>query len=137
MFDNESTVTVDGERLTPAQVATMRVALTNLLLELEDPDYVRALGAVGPRYKERVREVVRMLVRQPVPADVRIEIRAATERAKAEVARLDRAAASVRCGERDGATRVGGDGRTYACCCNLPAGHPGAHRFLGLATEAR
>lgn len=92
MFDNESTVVVDGKRLTPAQVATLRVAVTNFLLELEDPAYVRALGAVGPHYKARAGEVVRLLVQpRPVPPEVRVEIRACTEKAKEDVRRLDRA----------------------------------------------
>ena len=37
------------------------------------------------------------------------------------------------CGHRDGTTRHAADDSVCACICNLPAGHDGGHRYLGLA----
>jgi hypothetical protein len=59
---HESEISVDGCELTPDQVAAVRVSLTNFLLELEEPEYLAALGARGPLYRDRTREVLRMLV---------------------------------------------------------------------------
>lgn len=59
----EASVTINGVELTPAQVTTLRVALTQWHGDLAaDVDMVKALGPIGPMYLDRGREVLRMLL---------------------------------------------------------------------------
>ena len=48
--------------LNEAQVTALRVAVSHFLSELAEPAHMRALGAVGPLYQVRLREIEALLV---------------------------------------------------------------------------
>lgn len=54
----EPAITVNGIPLSPAQAMTLRVALFNFLMELDDPERMANLGGIGPLYRARAGEIV-------------------------------------------------------------------------------
>lgn len=61
-MDKEPRITVNGSPLTEAQAMTLRVALSGFLMDLEDPEFVAALGNIGPLYQDRAREVQALML---------------------------------------------------------------------------
>jgi hypothetical protein len=62
VITREAHIVVNGRVLTPAQSMAVRVAVSHFLMDLAEPDYRRALGGIGPRYRARLSEVQRLLV---------------------------------------------------------------------------
>lgn len=58
----EPRITINGVELTDAQAMTVRVAIGNFRIELNDPDFARALGTVGDVYKARAAEIERVML---------------------------------------------------------------------------
>ena len=59
----EPHITINGQPLTIAQATTVRVAIGSFLIELQDEDFLRDLGAIDPHYKERLIEIAKLMVR--------------------------------------------------------------------------
>lgn len=59
----EPRITINGTPLTEAQAMTVRVGLAMFAMDLEDPELMAGLGEIGPLYQERLREVVRIMLR--------------------------------------------------------------------------
>jgi len=58
----EADVTINGVTLTFAQSATLRVAISSMLTELSNSEHMTALGAIGPLYQKRLREIEHLIV---------------------------------------------------------------------------
>jgi hypothetical protein len=59
----EASITIDGASLSPAQVTTIRVAVTSWLTQLiEEPEERKTFGPIGDLYLARLKEVEEMLV---------------------------------------------------------------------------
>lgn len=56
-MQREPEITINGVTLTEAQAATVRVTIGNFQIELNDADFMRALGGIGLSYRDRLREV--------------------------------------------------------------------------------
>lgn len=60
---NEASVSIDGVTLSFGQVMAMRVAISNMLIEVSDPEYANKLGfELAAGYAARLREVEKLLV---------------------------------------------------------------------------
>lgn len=59
----EADITISGVQLNFAQSMTVRVAVANMLLELQDPNHREALGAVAEGYGARLLEVQSLILR--------------------------------------------------------------------------
>jgi hypothetical protein len=55
----EPHITINGQPLTVGQAMTVRVAIGEFLLTLQDEDFLHDLGAIGPHYKERLIEIAK------------------------------------------------------------------------------
>jgi hypothetical protein len=53
----EATIVVADHRLTSAQSMAVRVAIAAFLSELASPQFMSALGRIGPLYQARLAEV--------------------------------------------------------------------------------
>jgi len=62
MAHREAEIVINGVRLTDAQSMTLRVAVTNFAMELAEPEYLEALGPIGPLYRERLDELQHIIV---------------------------------------------------------------------------
>lgn len=62
---DEPYISINGVPLTAAQAMTVRVAVGSFILELQDEDYVKDLGPIGPLYRERLGEIARLLRSTP------------------------------------------------------------------------
>jgi hypothetical protein len=60
---SEPHIIINGQPLTIAQAMTVRVAIGEFLLTLQDEDFMRDLGPIGPHYKERLIEIAKLMVR--------------------------------------------------------------------------
>ena len=60
---SEPHIIINGQPLTIAQAMTVRVAIGEFLLTLQDEDFLRDLGPIGPHYKERLIEIAKLMVR--------------------------------------------------------------------------
>jgi hypothetical protein len=63
MPPDEPIIIINGKPLTIAQAMTVRVAINNFMLELQDDDFMRNLGDVGRLYKERLTEIAKLMAR--------------------------------------------------------------------------
>lgn len=63
----EPEITINGVKLTPAHAMTLRVALCNFLMELGDGTYMAELGKIGPLYRDRAGEIVRLMFPEQKP----------------------------------------------------------------------
>jgi hypothetical protein len=61
-MNDEPRITVNGKPLTVAQAMTVRVAVGNFLLELQDANFVRDLGEIGPLYRRRLIEISELMM---------------------------------------------------------------------------
>jgi len=59
----EATIVIEGQKLTLAQASSVRVAVSDCLMALNDPKERALLGAIADGYEARLREVEAMLVR--------------------------------------------------------------------------
>jgi hypothetical protein len=59
----EPAITINGVALDTAQSMTVRVAVMNMEMELQEPDHMAALGQVGTLYQARLREVIHLMVK--------------------------------------------------------------------------
>jgi hypothetical protein len=57
----EPIITINGQVLNDGQSMTVRVAITNFLIELRDAENFRKLGPIAPRYLLRLEEIIRMI----------------------------------------------------------------------------
>lgn len=62
MEAQEAHVTIEGVVLTFGQTMSLRVAVSNMLAELSEPEYMKALGKIGEGYQARLTEVQSMLI---------------------------------------------------------------------------
>jgi hypothetical protein len=60
----EARMSVSGADLTSAQSMAVRVAISNMLLELSDPDYLKRMGRIGELYVQRLSEVQSLILRE-------------------------------------------------------------------------
>lgn len=60
-WDTEPTIVINGMTLTEAQATTVRVALTNLRIELSDPKFMAATGRAGVAYVQNIDEIQRIM----------------------------------------------------------------------------
>lgn len=56
-MEKEATITIGNTRLNEAQSMAIRVAVSNMLMELKEPKYRQALGEIAPLYEARLSEV--------------------------------------------------------------------------------
>lgn len=61
MDREEPIITVNGETLTKAQAAVVRVAVTDLFHAMNDPERRKELGPIATGYELRSREVLRLM----------------------------------------------------------------------------
>lgn len=61
-WPKEASITVGGRVLSPAQSASVRVAVSGMLMELQDPEHRQALGEIAGAYEDRLREVELLLL---------------------------------------------------------------------------
>gem|GEM_PF-6471042 len=62
----EANIRINDVELSFAQSMSVRVAVASMLMDLADPEYMKALGKVGPLYQSRLSEVQRfLLLNQP------------------------------------------------------------------------
>lgn len=61
---SEPAITINGHALTIAQAMAVRVAVSNFLLELSDPENLEALGPIGPEYQRRLVEITKIMFRE-------------------------------------------------------------------------
>lgn len=59
---DEPRITINGHELSVGQAMTVRVAVGNFLLELQDEQFVSELGQIGPLYRARLKEIALLLV---------------------------------------------------------------------------
>lgn len=58
----EADVIINGTPLTHAQAMSLRVAVTNMLVELAEPEFMQSLGPVGESYRARLFEVQSLML---------------------------------------------------------------------------
>ena len=58
----EPTITINGTTLSIGQAMTMRVAINNFLMDLQEDDFMQTLGEIGPLYRDRVHEIVKLMM---------------------------------------------------------------------------
>jgi hypothetical protein len=61
MAHQEAKIIINGVALTEGQSATVRVAVTSFLSSLT-PQELKELGEIGPLYKARATEVIKLLL---------------------------------------------------------------------------
>ncbi len=61
-WPKEAIITVGARVLSPAQSASVRVAVSSMLMELQDPEHRQALGEIAGAYEARLREVELLLI---------------------------------------------------------------------------
>jgi hypothetical protein len=59
----EAAITIGAVRLSDSQSMAVRVAVGNMLLQLQDLDYCKALGRIAAPYQQRLEEVQRLLLK--------------------------------------------------------------------------
>jgi hypothetical protein len=59
----EATIVINGVTLNDAQSMSVRVAVTNFLWDLHDPEHRKALGKIGDSYQARLHEVEQIIVK--------------------------------------------------------------------------
>jgi hypothetical protein len=59
----EPNIVINGIMLTTGQAMTLRVAVGNFLIELQDEEYLRALGEIGLLYRQRLIEISKYMMR--------------------------------------------------------------------------
>jgi len=57
----EANIEIGDYVLSEGQSMAVRVAITNFLTQLDDPEYSKALGPVANGYRDRLREVIRAM----------------------------------------------------------------------------
>jgi hypothetical protein len=67
MDHREADIIINGVRLTNAQSITVRVAVTDFQEQLADEEHFRLLGPIGPAYRARVSEILRLIIAGPQP----------------------------------------------------------------------
>jgi hypothetical protein len=58
----EATIRIGTADLTFAQSMSIRVAVSNMLLQLQDAEYRKSLGPVAEGYENRLHEVLKLLL---------------------------------------------------------------------------
>lgn len=58
----EPFILIEGTRLTDAQAMALRVATSNMLLDLSDDGFRARLGPVADDYRARLREIVWLML---------------------------------------------------------------------------
>ena len=56
-WDKEPSIVINGLTLTEEQACTVRIALANLRIELSDPKFKNACGALGVTYTRSIDEI--------------------------------------------------------------------------------
>ncbi|MBI2063277.1 MAG: hypothetical protein HYT61_03535 [Candidatus Yanofskybacteria bacterium] len=56
-MSKEATIMIGSTKLNEAQSMAIRVAVSNMLMELQEPGYCQELGEIAPLYKARLSEV--------------------------------------------------------------------------------
>lgn len=59
----EAEIVINGVKLTHAQSMSVRAAVSSMLMDLAEPELVRALGMIGPLYKAKLGEVMTMIIK--------------------------------------------------------------------------
>lgn len=62
ILDREAVVTIDGVLLTPQESATLRCAISSFVMDMHDPEHVRALGPIADSYKKHASRIELILV---------------------------------------------------------------------------
>lgn len=57
----EPDITINGVLLNVGQAMTVRVAIGNFLIELQDEKFLSELGPIGLAYRERLIEISRLM----------------------------------------------------------------------------
>lgn len=58
---DEPIITINGHVLNTAQATTVRVALSEFSIDLNDREFMKALGSIGPLYKARLTEIMEFI----------------------------------------------------------------------------
>lgn len=58
----EPYIIINGKVLNTAQAMTVRVAIGNFILDLNDKEYYTDLGEIAPLYKLRLNEIMKILL---------------------------------------------------------------------------
>ena len=58
----EADIVINGKKLDFGQSATVRVAVSSMLLDLSDPEYMKDMGGIGPIYQKRLREIEKIIL---------------------------------------------------------------------------
>lgn len=61
----EPSIAINGKMLSTGQAMTVRVAVNNFLIELQDDEFMEALGKIGPAYRDRLVEITKLMMRTP------------------------------------------------------------------------
>jgi hypothetical protein len=71
----EPLITVNGIMLSVGQAMTLRVALSNFLMDLHDPEIAEGMGHTGLHYRDRANEIIRIMCPNPAKVTERLEER--------------------------------------------------------------
>ena len=62
MTSDEPKITINGKPLFEGQALAVRVAISRFYTELLDPDEIEVLGEIGGLYRQRLEEVLRIIM---------------------------------------------------------------------------
>jgi hypothetical protein len=62
MSKKEADITINGYNLTSGQSMAVRVAISSMLMDLSEPEYMKEMGEIGLNYQERLSEVQSIIV---------------------------------------------------------------------------